>query len=74
MQSNQQPGELRAAKFRKSESRDDAAQRYAEREIEAVSGVNSNRRRRKDSCGNEDRDQQGGKLHARRESRTKASI
>jgi hypothetical protein len=39
-----------------------------------VRNVSSNRSGRKDSCGHEHRDQQGGKLHARRESRTKASI
>jgi hypothetical protein len=68
------PREIRASQSRKCKADDDAEQRDSERQIEAMPSVNSNRRGRQDSCGNEDRDQQSRKLHARRESRTKASI
>ena len=68
------PDELYPPEFQEPETREDAAHGDPQRHTEAVRNVSSNRSRREDPCGNEHRDQQGRKLHARRESRTKASI
>ena len=68
------PDEVSLPELQQHNAHQNKTQRNSERKTQAMRKVSGNRRGRKNSCGNEDRDQRGWKLHARRESRTKASI